>query len=117
MKLPKFVCIVPNKSEPAQTETLILHTVAPYEIGTVIKLSPDPLFEIRYKNQFKPLVCSVVQGFSLLICYGGRMDGDFVRVSGFSWESELQQLFNDMSKFYYLEKIINNQNYYRRYKL
>lgn len=95
----------------------ILHTREPFELGRVIKVQPSPFAEIEYKNQFKPLILSRIDGYSVFIAYAGNLFGNKVRVTGANWEEELQEIFNQMALFFYNEKIINNPGYYRRYKL
>jgi len=115
--LPKFVFIVPNKNAPEMGAGYILRTKDPFELGRVIKVNPSPFAEVEYKNQFKPLILSRIDGYSIFIVYAGQLFGNKVRVTGADWEAELQKIYDQMALFFYEEKILNNPGYYKRYKL
>ena len=115
--LPKFVFIVPNKNDLNMGAGFILHTREPFELGRVIKVQPSPFAEVEYKNQFKPLILSRIDGYSIFITYAGNLFGYKVRVNGADWEAELQKIYDQMAQYFYEEKILNNPGYYKRYKL
>lgn len=118
MKLPKYVFILPNKSAPDMGAGFILKTTSPHELGRVIKLYPEPFFEIHYKNEFKPLVCAPVEGYSVLIAYAGNLSPGYrVFVKDANWENDLKIIFSEMAEYFMTEKINNNLNFYKRYKL
>jgi hypothetical protein len=115
MKLPKFVFIAPNQSDASMGSGFILHTKDPYELGRIIKLKPDPFAVSNYKNEFKPLVFSQVENYSILIVFSGTLGGNKVRVNSQDWERDLQHLYDQMSYWFLDEKIQNNKGYYKRY--
>jgi hypothetical protein len=115
MKLPTFVFIAPNQSDPSMGSGFILHTKDPYELGRIIKLKPDPYAITNYKNEFKPLIYSQVENYSILIVFAGTLGGNKIRVNGQDWERDLQHLYDQMSYWFLDEKIANNKGYYKRY--
>lgn len=115
--LPEFCFIVPNKTAPDMGSGFVLRTKEPFELGRVIKVQASPFAESEYKNQFKPLILSRIDGYSIFIVYAGQLFGNKVRVRGANWESELQIIFDKMAQYFYEEKILNNQGYYKRFKL
>ena len=115
MKLPKFVFIAPNISEPSMGAGFVLCTKEPYYLGRIIKLSPGPYSILNYKNEFKPLVYAVVDGYSIVITFAGNLSGYKVRVNSNEWEKDLQSVYEKMAVWFYEEKILNNAGYYKRY--
>jgi hypothetical protein len=115
MKLPKFVFIAPSKSEISMGSGFVLHTKEPYELGRIIKLTPGPYSIINYVNEFKPLIHSVVDNYSILISFAGNLSGYKVRVNSQYWEADLQKLYEQMAHWFLIEKVENNKNYYKRY--
>jgi hypothetical protein len=117
MKLPQFVFIAPNVSEKSMGSGFILHTKEPYELGRIVKLKPDPFAISNFTNEFKPLVFSQVENYSILISFAGTLGGNKIRVNSAEWERDLQNLYDQMSYWFLDEKIFNNRGYYKRYIL
>jgi hypothetical protein len=115
MKLPQFVFIAPNASAPEMGAGFVLLTREPFYLGRIIKLKPDPFAVSNYKNEFKPLVYSQVENYSILIVFAGTLGGNKIRVNGQEWERDLQNLYDQMSYWFLDEKIQNNKGYYKRY--
>lgn len=115
MKLPQFVFIAPNTTAPEMGAGFILQTKEPFCLGRIIKLKPDPFAVSNYKNEFKPLVFSQVENYSILIVFAGTLGGNKIRVTGQDWERDLQHLYDLMSYWFLDEKIQNNKGYYKRY--
>jgi len=115
MKLPPFVFIAPNCSAPDMGAGFVLQTKEPYYLGRIVKLKPIQFAVLNYKNEFKPLVFSQVENYSILIVFAGTLGGNKVRVNGQEWEKDLQFIFDKMADFMLNEKIKNNAGYYKRY--
>lgn len=112
--LPQFVFITPNKTNPEMGAGFILYTKEPFYLGRVIKVVPTTFAAIEYRNKFKPLVLAEIDGYAIFIAFAGKLSGNKVEASE---DSDLQVIYNKMAKYYYEEKILSNQGYYKRFKL
>jgi hypothetical protein len=114
MILPSFLYIPPG----ADNEALILHTKEPFYLGQIVKSAPlDEFAILNFKNENKPLVCSEIVGYSILISFAGQLKGNFLKVNSPDWEKDLQNLFGKMAYWFLTEKINKNLNYYKKYKI
>lgn len=110
-----FVFIAPNRTAPKMGAGFVLNCVEPFYLGRITKLNPGPYSIVNYKNEFKPLIFSVVGNYSILIVFAGTLSRYNVRVNGQDWEADLQHIYDEMANWFLEEKINNNQGYYKKY--
>lgn len=106
MKLDPFITF------QNQGEYYILQSKHPNYIGKILRFESDK--EMEFYNNSDSIYSTTVPGYRIGITFSGALQGNQLLFHP-QWRDELRAIFENMAQFYLKDRILVNENKWRKY--